>query len=209
MNSIYKVPKGFSSDDIKFTALQPSITTIFWDPSGNLWSFVDWIAFPAVPIYKRTLIMLTDITEMERVKRDIDPRNLKYVEFEVFSESLLSRRNRTTDIEDIRKCEKEIFNEIYTAMMKHNAGALLLFNLLDLIPISVATVTESNLVIRSFVRALYSDLKKINLTEKSKFSFVIVTEEISEVLNKIILASSDKAIRLFRKEEENFYEQLR
>ena len=73
----------------------------------------------------------------------------------------------------------------------------------------IATVTESNLVIRSFVRALYSDLKKINLTEKSKFSFVIVTEEISEVLNKIILASSDKAIRLFRKEEENFYEQLR
>ena len=102
MNSIYKVSKGFSSDDIKFTALQPSVTTIFWDPSGNLWSFVDWIAFPGVPIYKRTLIMLTDITEMERVKRDIDPRNLKYVEFEVFSESLLSRRNRTTDIEDIR-----------------------------------------------------------------------------------------------------------
>jgi hypothetical protein len=209
MSSIYKVSKNFSNEDIAFTVLQPAVTTIFWDPGSNLWSFVGWIAFPAVPIYRRTLIMLTDITEMERAKRAIDPRNLKNIEFEIFSESLSSRRYRTNDIEGIRKYEKELFNEIYLAMKKHNAGTLILFNLLDLIPISITTMTESNLIIRSFVRALYTDMKKINLTEESKFSFLIITEDITDALSKIILASSDKGIKLFKKEEENFYEQLR
>jgi predicted DNA-binding antitoxin AbrB/MazE fold protein len=209
MSSIYKVSKNFSNEEIAFTTLQPAVTTVFWDPGSNLWSFVDWIAFPAVPIYRRTLVMLTDITEMERAKRTIEQRNLKNIEFEIFSESLSSRRYRANDIEGIRKYEKELFNEIYLAMKKHNAGTLILFNLLDLIPISTTAMAESNLVIRSFVRALYTDMKKINLSEGSKFSFVIITEEISDVLSKIILASSDRGIRLFRKEEENFYEQLR
>ncbi len=209
MSSIYKVSKNFSNEDIAFTVLQPAVTTVFWDPGSNLWSFVDWIAFPAVPIYRRTLILLTDITEMERAKRTIDLRNMKNIEFEIFSESLSSRRYRTNDIEGIRKYEKELFNEIYLAMKKHNAGTLILFNLLDLIPISITAMTESNLIIRSFVRALYTDMKKINMTEGSRFSFLIITEDITDALSKIILASSDKGIKLFKKEEESFCEQLR